>query len=68
VARRVEVDQLVGAAEIADRLGVAPRTVHDWGRRSLGFPAPVAKLKVALVWAWPDVEKWARKTGRLPQE
>ena len=59
------MDQLVGAAEIAERLGVAPRTVHDWARRPVAFPAPVAKLKGALVWAWPDVEKWARKTGRL---
>lgn len=59
------MDQLVGAAEIAERLGYEPRTVHDWRRRPLGFPEPVARLKVALVWAWPDVEAWARKTGRL---
>jgi len=62
----VDVDQLVGAAEIAQRLGLAQRTVHDWRRRHADFPAPVAELTAALVWNWPDVERWARKTGRIP--
>ncbi len=66
MARKVPVDELVGAAEIAERLG-SKRTslVHDLRRRHPDFPEPVAKLKSALVWAWPDVEAWARKTGRL---
>jgi hypothetical protein len=24
----------------------------------------VATLSAGLVWAWPDVEKWAKATGR----
>ena len=57
---------LVGAAEIATRLGAGKSTVvHDWRYRYPDFPEPVAKLKSALIWAWPDVEKWARATGRL---
>jgi len=65
MARRVEVDQLVGAAEIADRLGLAvPQTVHDWRRRHADFPQPVAVLRMGLVWNWPDVAKWAEQTGR----
>lgn len=60
------MDQLVGAAEIAERVGLAgPRIVHDWRRRYPDFPAPVAILTMGLVWAWPDVEAWARRTGRL---
>lgn len=67
VARRVEVDQLVGAAEIADRLELAvPQTVHDWRRRHPDFPQPVAVLRMGLVWNWPDVAKWAERTGRTP--
>jgi len=60
------VDQLVGAREIAERLG-SKRTVyvHDLRRRHPDFPTPVAELSAGLVWAWPDVEAWARKTGRL---
>ena len=58
--------QLVGAAEIAERLGVKrPGVVHDWRRRHPDFPKPVAHLRQAMIWAWPDVERWARKTGRL---
>jgi chromosome partitioning protein len=63
------VDQLVGAAEIAQRLGVGKSTVvHDWRYRYSDFPAPVAQLKAALVWDWRDIEAWARKTGRLASE
>lgn len=63
------MDHLVGAAEIAERLGVQrPTVVHDWRRRHPDFPEPVARLKAGLVWAWPDVEKWARATGRPVRE
>lgn len=60
------MDQLVGAAEIAERLGAGRvQTVHSWRRRYPEFPAPVARLKQAMVWNWPDVAAWARRTGRL---
>jgi len=66
VGRTVDVEQLVGAAEIAERLGSDRTTfVHDLKRRHPDFPKPVATLKAGLVWAWPDVEAWARATGRL---
>jgi hypothetical protein len=60
------VTELVGAAEIARRLG-AGRTsvVHDWRRRHDDFPAPLTTLSMGHVWAWPDIETWARATGRL---
>jgi predicted DNA-binding transcriptional regulator AlpA len=65
VGRKVDVDDLVGAQEIASRLGVKrPQVVHDWRRRHDDFPKPVAQLQSALIWSWPDVERWARKTGR----
>jgi hypothetical protein len=61
------VDELVGAAEIAERLITSGQTsiVHDWRRRHPDFPQPVTTLKAGHVWAWPDVEAWAKKTGRL---
>lgn len=62
---KIDPADMVGAAEIADRLGVERETVHVWRRRDLGFPEPVAQLQQAMVWAWPDVEAWARTTGRL---
>jgi hypothetical protein len=69
MARRVEVTDLVGAAEIAERLGLSHReTVHSYRRRYSDFPEPVARLRQALVWSWRDVERWAVKTGRLPKD
>ena len=63
----MSVDELVGAAEIAERLGhTRPQIVHTWRTRYPTFPPPVATLKQAMVWAWPDVEAWARATGRYP--
>jgi len=64
--RRVYTDDLVGAAEIAERLGLAQvQTVHSWRRRYDDFPAPIAQLRQALIWDWRDVDGWARRTGRL---
>lgn len=67
MGRKIDADDLVGAAEIAERLGLAqPQTVHLWRRRYReDFPAPVAHLRQAMIWSWPDVEAWARKTDRL---
>jgi len=31
------------------------------------IPEPLVKLNTALVWAWAEVEAWARTTGRLYQ-
>lgn len=63
------MENLVGTSEIAERLGVRRhQVVHDWRRRYEDFPEPVAKLKSALIWDWPDVERWARATGRLSRD
>ncbi len=61
-----DTGQLVGAAEIAERLGLAsPSVVRDWRRRHPDFPTPVLQLKMGSIWHWPAVEAWARSTGRL---
>ncbi len=66
MGRMVDVDDLVGAAEIAARLGLAQvQTVHNWRRRYEAFPAPIAHLRQALIWSWEEIEDWARTTGRL---
>ena len=66
MGRRVDVDQLVGAAEIAERLGVSnSQVIHVWRGRHHDFPEPITRLKTAMIWYWPDVEKWALQTGRF---
>lgn len=61
------MNELVGASEIAKRCGVTrTQAVHMWRIRYEDFPKPVASLDMGLVWYWPEVERWAKKTGRLP--
>jgi hypothetical protein len=54
----------VGAAEIAARLGVKPQTVHTWRQRKL-MPEPRWTVSGQPAWDWPEIETWARRTGRL---
>ncbi|HEX9994007.1 MAG TPA: hypothetical protein VGB14_13845 [Acidimicrobiales bacterium] len=66
MGRKVDVDDIVSATEIAQRLGVKrPTVVHDWRRRHPEFPKPIARTALGFLWAWPDVERWARRTGRV---
>jgi predicted DNA-binding transcriptional regulator AlpA len=57
----------VGAAEIAARLGVKPQTVHTWRHRKL-MPQPRWTVSGQPAWDWPEIEAWARRTGRLRDE
>jgi predicted DNA-binding transcriptional regulator AlpA len=64
----IAVEQLVGAAEVAEILGVSRQRVTQLTARP-DFPAPVAVLAMGKVWARDDVERWAeerdRRLGRL---
>ena len=65
VARKVDPADLVGVAEIAERLGCSVQAVHAWKRRYPDFPQPIARLSMGLLWAWADIAEWATATGRL---
>lgn len=57
----------VGSTAIAERLKVEPGTVRTWAsRRTDEFPEPHRVARDNL-WSWPEVEAWARRTGRLPE-
>lgn len=55
---------VVGLAEIADRLGVKPRTAVQWHWRGV-LPEPTWKLAMGPAWDWEVIAKWARSSGRL---
>lgn len=57
---------LVGVAEIADRLGWDKRRVSTYVARGT-FPEPVARLAMGQVWRWEDVERVALQRGWLPR-
>src|SRR5438132_13336174 len=54
----------VGEAEIPARLGIRRQTVHTWHHRKL-MPEPRWTVAGQPAWEWPDIEAWARRTGRL---
>lgn len=72
MGRRLDVDQLVGSNEIAQRLGFHhPQLVHYYKNHDSAFPHPVLVLgrdrASTHIWYWPDVERWAIRRGRLPK-
>jgi len=64
---RVEPDELVSAAEIADRVKLSRETIrlYAMGRRGPGtFPAPVARLRSrSPLYRWTDVAPWLAHHG-----
>lgn len=71
IVELVTEDELVGAAEAAEILGVTTMQVHRLSKRD-DFPKPVARLKAGVIWRRVDVERWAtensdRRPGRPPR-
>jgi predicted DNA-binding transcriptional regulator AlpA len=68
--------ELVGIAEIADRLQVEPATVTVWRYRHRRaprppwrrFPDPVRVAGRSPLFDWTEIETWAKATGRMPEE
>jgi hypothetical protein len=68
-SRRIDVDDLVGSKEIAERLGIRfIQRVHIMREEDPTFPAPVFSSTGGRwgknLWAWPDVWQWAKKSSR----
>ena len=69
MGRKLDVDLLVDAREIAARLGFPrPQLVHYFVGADETFPAPVwqgAPGRGGLrLWYWPEVERWAARSGK----
>jgi hypothetical protein len=58
------MDELVGVAETAKRLGLTSERVRQLARASQ-MPPPAGKLGRQDVWRWRDIASWAAATGRL---
>ena len=62
----MDTDDLLNAREVAAVLGLAHReAIATYRRRYPDFPAPVIAKGTCVLWHRPDVEAWARETGRL---
>jgi len=56
---------LVGLTEIAELLGLTRQRVDQIARGDPKFPEPVAVITAGRIWKRIDVERWARRAGRL---
>ena len=66
MTKKVDPADLVGAYEIAERMGLSfPNVVHTWRKRHQDFPQPVAELQAGLIWDWNDISQWLKATKRL---
>jgi hypothetical protein len=64
VSPRVNTEDLIGAAEVADILGLAHHnSVTTYLRRYDDFPKPVVDLSRSRVRLWlrQDIERWAKR-------
>ena len=59
----MNTSELVGTAEIAERLGVGTSAVANW--RARGVIVPLVVLKCGPVYDWRAVERVALSTGRV---
>ncbi len=57
----------VGLSEIAVLLGKAHETLKQWSSRGV-LPEPAARIGGVPIWSKREIEKWAKKTGRLPAD
>jgi prophage regulatory protein len=57
-------DDLVGITEIAEMLGISRQRVYQLLESDDSFPKPVAEISAGRIWRRPDVEAWAKSTGR----
>jgi transposase len=57
---------VVGAKEIAERLGVPANTVHVWRKRGV-LPEPDGFVSGMPAWKWATIRNRLRSSGNLPK-
>ena len=53
---------IVGAKEIAERLGIPENTVHMWSKRRL-LPEPDGTVSGMAAWRWVTIRNWLQSRG-----
>jgi predicted DNA-binding transcriptional regulator AlpA len=55
---------IVGAKEIAERLGIPENTVHMWRKRRL-LPDPDGMVSGMAAWRWATIKNWLESRGEV---
>lgn len=65
MGRLLDVDELVTAGVIVNRMGLARiQRVHEMMRLQTPMPRPVYVGPRILLWHWPEVSAWAAASNR----
>ena len=59
---------LVAIGDIARMARVTVDAVHQWTRRPVGFPRPVAITSAGKIWLRADIQVWLIRTGRCSSQ
>ena len=66
VGKKVDVDDLIDAREVADMLGLSsPRAVAVYASRGLPEPVIDRGPNTAKLWLRQDIERWSMSRQRL---
>lgn len=57
--------EILSVGQLAERLEVAPATMHRYARRA-DFPEPAGAVAGARVWRLDDVLQWRRRVDLSP--
>jgi predicted DNA-binding transcriptional regulator AlpA len=58
----MEPDQLLSRAAVAERVGVAVRTIERWARDGIG-PKPIKLGPRVIRYRASDIEEWLKRDG-----
>ena len=63
MGRKVDVDDIINAAEVADLIGLSHRNgVYQYRHRHPDFPAPLITHGRCYMWHRGDIKRWIRAT------
>lgn len=67
--RRVNVELLVGTAEVCEILGLSDGRISQLAKEDPTFPEPVTRVRATPLWLAPEIENWKitrvkKKPGR----
>ena len=69
VGRRVDVESLLSAQQVAEIIGLSNRNgVSVYQRRYPDFPAPVVSQGRCRLWVIDEIKAWAESHSPLPGE
>lgn len=57
MTKALQIPDLVGIAEIAERYGVSRQAAHKWTRLN-GFPPPALRMRAGPFWVKLGVDAW----------